>query len=379
MARDEEGAAACTCAERSADAVREARSADVAAAEDFHPLRIRPYVSLSGHDARRDSGPVASPASGSAGPSGAAPGVGTTLQPGAAGGAPSPADVDLFAAAEVFAEYPADESSGHPRGSIGDRPPVPGEPAALSAGQSAALSGGQSAALLGGPAAGQSGRASAAAAGPYEDEPYGEPLGRPRTRRRLALVGAAGSVVAVLATGAVVSGLFSYEKPDRGSALPDDTRMSVPDAVDPAPTSRTASESVPGSASASADPSPARSSSPDSSPSPSKNGSTSSSSRSAAGATAAPSATSATATASSTPTDRDGGSQVLRRGDEGPEVVELQQRLQQLRLYVGDADGEYDWPVEDAVSRYQRARGIRENGTYGPQTRRSLESETSEP
>ncbi|OAH16401.1 spore cortex-lytic enzyme precursor [Streptomyces jeddahensis] len=201
-------------------------------------------------------------------------------------------------------------------------------------------------------------------------------------RRRLALAGAVGSVVAVLAVGAFASGLFSYEKPDRDSALPDDTRTSAPDLVDPAPTSRGTSGSASASASdsGSAAPSPDRSTSP----SASSSGSTSAtapSARSAAGTAAAPSpfATPATGTVSSTPEERGTGSQVLRRGDEGPEVVELQQRLQQLRLYTGEADGVYDRSVEDAVSRYQRARGIRENGTYGPQTRRSLESETTEP
>ncbi|MEU9008591.1 peptidoglycan-binding protein [Streptomyces sp. NPDC048479] len=36
----------CDCAERAADAVRAERKAEIAAAEDFDPLRIRPYVTL---------------------------------------------------------------------------------------------------------------------------------------------------------------------------------------------------------------------------------------------------------------------------------------------------------------------------------------------
>ncbi|MGW1022193.1 peptidoglycan-binding domain-containing protein [Streptomyces sp. NPDC002577] len=202
-------------------------------------------------------------------------------------------------------------------------------------------------------------------------------------RRRLALAGAVGSVVAVLAVGAIASGLFSYETPDRGSAVPDDTRTGVPDLVDPAPTSLGAS----GAASAPAGPSPGRSASPGSSPSssPSKSGGTSTTTPSSGaaagtGAAASPSATPATGAVSATPEEQGGGSQVLRPGDQGPEVVELQERLQQLGLYTGEADGVYDRSVKDAVSRYQRARGIHEkNGTYGPQTRRSLESETTEP
>ncbi|GAA0709300.1 hypothetical protein GCM10009536_49210 [Streptomyces thermocarboxydus] len=71
---------------------------------------------------------------------------------------------------------------------------------------------------------------------------------------------------------------------------------------------------------------------------------------------------------------------VLRRGDRGPEVVELQQRLRQVWLYQGDADGRYSHRVEEAVRRYQWQWGINEElGVYGPRTRARLESETRTP
>ncbi|MCZ9347765.1 peptidoglycan-binding protein [Streptomyces sp. TRM76130] len=72
---------------------------------------------------------------------------------------------------------------------------------------------------------------------------------------------------------------------------------------------------------------------------------------------------------------------MLRRGDRGPEVTELQQRLRQVHLYLEDADGDYDRQVEEAVSRFQWTRGISsdEAGTYGPATRKQLERETREP
>ncbi|GAA3103144.1 hypothetical protein GCM10010449_27760 [Streptomyces rectiviolaceus] len=72
---------------------------------------------------------------------------------------------------------------------------------------------------------------------------------------------------------------------------------------------------------------------------------------------------------------------VLRRGDRGPEVTELQQRLQQLYLYMGEADGNYTTPVADAVTRFQYARGTQRDGegVYGERTRAALEAETSEP
>jgi peptidoglycan hydrolase-like protein with peptidoglycan-binding domain len=72
---------------------------------------------------------------------------------------------------------------------------------------------------------------------------------------------------------------------------------------------------------------------------------------------------------------------VLRRGDRGPEVTELQQRLRQLYLYMDDIDGTFDRQVEDALRNFQWSRGIQDEelGTYGPRTREQLERETREP
>uniref|UniRef100_UPI000AB5E9F1 peptidoglycan-binding domain-containing protein n=1 Tax=Streptomyces alboniger TaxID=132473 RepID=UPI000AB5E9F1 len=72
---------------------------------------------------------------------------------------------------------------------------------------------------------------------------------------------------------------------------------------------------------------------------------------------------------------------VLREGDEGPAVAELQGRLAQLHLYTGERDGTYSRAVTVAVLRYQWARDLTSDppGAYGRQTRRSLESETEEP
>ncbi len=44
--RGADGSHGCACAERAAEAVRAERTAQIAAAEDFDPLRIRPYVTL---------------------------------------------------------------------------------------------------------------------------------------------------------------------------------------------------------------------------------------------------------------------------------------------------------------------------------------------
>ncbi|WP_030415279.1 peptidoglycan-binding domain-containing protein [Streptomyces sp. NRRL S-1448] len=72
---------------------------------------------------------------------------------------------------------------------------------------------------------------------------------------------------------------------------------------------------------------------------------------------------------------------VLREGSSGPEVTELQERLRQLARYPDAADGRYDADVRDAVSRYQRAYRVTgdPDGVYGPRTRQSLEARTREP
>jgi peptidoglycan hydrolase-like protein with peptidoglycan-binding domain len=72
---------------------------------------------------------------------------------------------------------------------------------------------------------------------------------------------------------------------------------------------------------------------------------------------------------------------VLRRGSDGPEVVELELRLTQVGLYGRKPSGHYNEGVEDAVAMYQWQRGLQgtERGVYDLLTRERLESETREP
>ncbi|MEV5087270.1 peptidoglycan-binding protein [Streptomyces griseoincarnatus] len=206
----------------------------------------------------------------------------------------------------------------------------------------------------------------------------------PRNRRRRgALIAASGAVVAVLGAAGWASGLFSYETPSRDTAAPDDVRASVPDASPEAPSAEPSSEgpSASPSASASTSESPSASASASGSPSPSA-----SSSAPSASATAEPSVTPSADGASSAPAvapepeEPVDTAPVLRRGDRGPEVVELQQRLRMVWLYQGDTDGWYSRRVEEAVRHYQWSRRIHEElGVYGPQTRSRLESETGTP
>ncbi|RMI33078.1 peptidoglycan-binding domain-containing protein [Streptomyces triticirhizae] len=86
-----------------------------------------------------------------------------------------------------------------------------------------------------------------------------------------------------------------------------------------------------------------------------------------------------------TPTDPDptpGPEESLSEGDEGPEVVELQQRMLQLRwVYNGQAHGFFDTQTREAVARFQTAYGITGDppGVYGPATRAVLEEHTTQP
>ncbi|WP_241000076.1 peptidoglycan-binding domain-containing protein [Streptomyces sp. Tu 4128] len=208
---------------------------------------------------------------------------------------------------------------------------------------------------------------------------------RSRRRRKGMLLSAAGAVVVVVGAAGYASGLFSYEAPSRDGALPEEVRAGVPDPSpsEATPTSGTSATPVPqaGSAAPSPSASASASASPSASPSPSASSASPSPSRSAEPTPSATSTATEKAPQESEDDDHDfyGGS--LRRGDRGPEVVELQQRLAQLYLYTGDIDGNYDHRVEDAVRTYQWARGIRSDdlGVYGPDTRRQLESETREP
>jgi hypothetical protein len=72
---------------------------------------------------------------------------------------------------------------------------------------------------------------------------------------------------------------------------------------------------------------------------------------------------------------------VLRQGDSGSAVSDLQSRLLRIPdVYTdGKVDGKYDSVLAEAVARFQLWYGIRgdEDGEYGDATRRDLEARTS--
>lgn len=194
---------------------------------------------------------------------------------------------------------------------------------------------------------------------PSVDEPVA-------SRRRVGLL-FAGAAVAVLVVGGTVGGLL-YEGPSHDAARSDGIRAPLPDPA----TSTSAAALRPSASASSASPSATTSESAGATPS-----------RSATPTDSAPpdGTPSATASATPSPSATSGQPPILRLGDTGPEVVELQLRLRQVGLYSQTADGVYDSDVQSAVRSYQFTRLILqdESGVYGRATRASLESETKKP
>ncbi|MET9381545.1 peptidoglycan-binding domain-containing protein [Streptomyces sp. NPDC002928] len=315
----------CACTQRASDALRDARTAEAAAAEDFDPLRIRPYVELEGAGlagtGRRSAEPTTEPPT-----------------------EPPTADVTMpLRRIEAASVLPTPLA------------PPPGEP---SAGDLSLFEG-------------------------ADRDPYADPLDAPepprRRHRRRVLLGAAGAVVAVVAAAGFAGGLFSYETPSRNTAAPEDVRAAVPGTSTSAASepSATAASASAGPTSESPSPSPSRSESP--SPSPSRSSASPSPS-----ASTEPTGTATSAGATASLATGNGGQStgpVLRVGDKGPEVTELQQRLHQLYLYNDEIDGKFSGRVQDALRNYQWSRGVGTDdlGVYGAATRAKLEAETTEP
>ncbi|MCX4582434.1 peptidoglycan-binding protein [Streptomyces sp. NBC_01481] len=285
--RDAQGRAGpgCACAERAADAVRAEREADAATAEDFDPLRVRPYVTLQN---------VAE--------SGVAPDGGTV---------PLPRVVDAAPHDGPDALHPVTLDA------------VDLTPANLT------------------------------------------PVRHRRRKRSYKGLVVAAAAVTVAGTAAFAGGLFSGDDdkekalPDRGTVAPTVSRL--PDAPTSGPTgSASADASASASGTASADPSTTSAASRDSSP-------------------ADPASSTAQTTGSVSQAPQTQVSGTLRSGDSGAAVVDLQQRLAEVLLYVGPMDGEYDQSVADAVRAFQNTRHVKGDpkGVYGPKTRRALEAETN--
>ncbi|MFF3331109.1 peptidoglycan-binding protein [Streptomyces sp. NPDC002888] len=362
----------CACTQRASEALRDARTAEAAAAEDFDPLRIRPYVEIEGEAARKG------PEEGQGQVEGQGPAEGQGREDGQGREerqAPPAPDATMPLRAVAAEQHgPAEATAALPT----PLAPPAGAPSAMD------LSLFESA--PGAPVAEEVSYVSDAAGA--SGNPYVEADDRPRRHRRTVLLGATAAVVAVVAAAGFASGLFSYETPSRDGSASKDVRAAVP-----AP-STSAASTPPTSAPPKASPTPTptttpSSASPTASPSRSASSAPPSASPSTEPAPTTPAADATTplkpednASRQSAPdSDSDADNVALRHGDRGAEVTELQQRLGQLFLYNDDIDGKYSTQVEDAVRNYQWSRGIQDDelGVYGPTTRKALESETKEP
>ncbi|MFE6284320.1 peptidoglycan-binding protein [Streptomyces sp. NPDC057877] len=380
----------CACGRQASDALRHARTAEQAAAEDFDPLRIRPYVDLEGDGA--DAGtPEAQPSP--AAPDAEDTAAETTVAPHAVHpAAPPTAETTVAPHAVHPAAPPTAETTMAPHAVHPAAPPTAETTMAPHAVHPAAPPTAGTAPLPT-PLAPSGTEPSAtdlrlfeAGEGPPPSAPDAPVTsGRGPRRRRTVLLGATAAVVAVVAAAGLANGVFSYDAPTRDDAMPQDVREAVPDTQSTESSSARPSPSGTSSATASASASPSPSTSESASPSASASSaepSTSTSPSPSSTPTSPPPTAAATGTLSPTEEDdQPSPGPVLRRGDRGPEVTELQQRLRQLWLFNGDANGYYSRHLEDAVRTYQWSRGVQpdELGVYDVKTRARLEAETSEP
>lgn len=65
---------------------------------------------------------------------------------------------------------------------------------------------------------------------------------------------------------------------------------------------------------------------------------------------------------------------LLRSGDEGRAVRNLQKSLEELRYWVGPVDGVYGPLTEQAVLAFQGAESLQRDGIFGPNPRRALKN-----
>jgi lipoprotein-anchoring transpeptidase ErfK/SrfK len=72
------------------------------------------------------------------------------------------------------------------------------------------------------------------------------------------------------------------------------------------------------------------------------------------------------------PTQSTAAGDVLKRGDSGPKVKALQQRLRQLKYWTGPADGVFGNLTQQAVYAFQKSQGLPRDGVFGPKTRARL-------
>lgn len=75
-----------------------------------------------------------------------------------------------------------------------------------------------------------------------------------------------------------------------------------------------------------------------------------------------------TTTSTPPPSGAPSGGALLRSGDSGPAVLQLEQRLTSLGYWLGSADGDFGTLTEQAVMALQKTAGIDPDGVVGPLT-----------
>lgn len=71
---------------------------------------------------------------------------------------------------------------------------------------------------------------------------------------------------------------------------------------------------------------------------------------------------------------------LYRRGSQGPEVRQIQERLKELEFYVGPVDGDFGGGTESAAKAFQKANRLTIDGEVGPETwKRLFHKETIPP
>ncbi|MFE7060136.1 peptidoglycan-binding protein [Streptomyces californicus] len=195
---------------------------------------------------------------------------------------------------------------------------------------------------------------------------------RRRARRRTLTWIAVCAVAACAASAAVLYGLVGPRDADRLVTL--DGPLPKAPATLPAIESSVAPAPVPtptASASVSASATPTPTTTPSATPSQTPSATPSEAARE-------PSASPSPTPPPEPPAREPAAPRTLSVGGTGPEVADLQRRLDQVRVFHGAYDGVFDDDLADAVHRFQWIRGVEEEaGVYGPATRAALVAETS--
>ena len=63
---------------------------------------------------------------------------------------------------------------------------------------------------------------------------------------------------------------------------------------------------------------------------------------------------------------------IYRLGDEADEIATIQTALKQLKLYTGEVTGHFGSKTEEAVKKFQKDKGLKQDGKAGPATLRYL-------